>query len=60
MPQVLTTHDFEVVIEAHPHFYDVIIDKAMERLSQTKNENRSIEARIGATHAPTPTRVRLL
>ena len=33
------------VIEAHPHYYDVIIDKAMERLAATKNENKSVEAR---------------
>jgi len=42
----LTTADFNAVIEKHPLYYDVIIDKAMERLSQTKNENKSIEARI--------------
>ena len=45
---ILTTTDFNFVIEAHPHYYDVIIDKAMERLAATKNENRSIEARIEA------------
>lgn len=42
----LTTSDFNAVIEMHPHFYDVIVDKALERLNTTKNENRSMEARI--------------
>lgn len=49
----LSNNDFRLVVDQHPHCYETIVDKALERLKQLRAANSATEARVAVVNEMT-------